>query len=203
MDGTLINSLVSAEIVWGAWAVAHGLDPVKFLPTIHGARSVDTITKLNLPGVDPVVEARKITEAEIEIVEGIVEIPGAIHLLKSLPAKKWAIVTSAPRALAMARIKAAGLPVPEVLVAAEDVTQGKPNPDCYRLAAKKLNVDITDCLVFEDAPIGIKAGENSGAEVMVITATHAHPMVIVHPSIPHYLSLKWQQESDGFLCLKG
>ena len=180
MDGTLLNSIIAAERVWTIWAQRHDLDVAAFLPTIHGVRSVDTIRRLNLPGLDPVLEAEGISRAEIEDVEGVVSIEGAARLLASLPAERWAIVTSAPRALAEARLKAASLELPANLITAEDVSQGKPAPDCFLLAAKRLGVDIRDCLVFEDAPAGIAAAEAAGASVMVITATHEHAITTAH-----------------------
>jgi sugar-phosphatase len=205
MDGTVLNSIASAERVWGAWAKRQGLDVEAFLPTIHGARSVDTIAALKIPGLDPAVEAHGITQDEIKTAEGIVEISGAIRFLKALPVNRWAIVTSAPRALAEARIRAAGLPQPPLLIAAEDVTAGKPDPQGYRLAAQKLGVDIADCLVFEDAAVGIEAGHAAGAHVVIITETHnhplGHPLTSVHPQIPAYADLTPHIDTDGYIRL--
>lgn len=201
MDGTILNSIASAERVWSAWAQRQGLDVATFLPTIHGARSVDTIAKLNLPGIDPAIEAHGITLAEIETVEGIVEITGAAKFLAALPADSWAIVTSAPRALAEARIRAAGLPLPPLLIAAEDVSAGKPDPQGYLLAAKKLGVNIADCLVFEDAAVGIEAGHAAGAQVVVVTATHHQPMTTPHRHIPAYGDLTPVADPDGYIRL--
>lgn len=172
MDGTIINSIAAAENVWAKWARAHGIDVETFLPTIHGRRAIDTITSLNLPGVDAATEAAYITQAEIAEVEGIEEIPGAAAFLNRIPVSSWAVVTSAPRELALTRLKAAGLPIPQVLITAEDVEQGKPKPDCYLLAAKRLGVSCTDCLIFEDAEIGIAAALASGGTLVVVTATH-------------------------------
>ncbi len=172
MDGTLINSIAAAENVWARWARSHGIDVETFLPTIHGRRAIDTIASLNLPGVDAATEAAYITQAEIAEVEGVQEIPGAAAFLKQIPQNRWAVVTSAPRELALTRLKAAGLPIPQVLITAEDVEQGKPQPDCYLLAAKKLGVNCADCLIFEDAEIGIQAALASGGTLVVITATH-------------------------------
>lgn len=182
MDGTLINSIAAAENVWAKWARSHGIDVETFLPTIHGRRAIDTIKSLNLPGVDATAEAATITQAEIAEVEGIEEIPGATAFLVQIPLAKWAVVTSAPRELALTRLKAAGLPMPRVLITAEDVDQGKPKPDCYLLAAKRLGVSCTQCLIFEDADIGIQAALASGGTVVVITATHSHhsPAVAEH-----------------------
>lgn len=172
MDGTIINSIAAAENVWAKWARSHGIDVETFLPTIHGRRAIDTIASLNLPGVDAVREAAYITQAEIAEVEGIEEIPGAAAFLKQIPPSKWAVVTSAPRELALTRLKAAGLPIPQVLITAEDVEQGKPKPDCYLLAAKRLGVNCADCLIFEDAEIGIAAALACGGTLVVVTATH-------------------------------
>ncbi|MGB7192545.1 MAG: HAD-IA family hydrolase [Collimonas pratensis] len=202
MDGTILNSIAAAERIWGVWALRHGLDVASFLPTIHGARAVDTVARLALPGVDPEQEAIGITLAEIADVEGIVEISGAADFLRSLPADKWAVVTSAPRDLAARRMKAAGIPVPAVLVTAEDVAAGKPHPDGYLLAASKLNVDARDCLVFEDAAVGIAAGEAAGATVMVVTATHFHPLASPHPSINSYETMLIEIDSDGLMLLQ-
>ena len=99
MDGTVLTSIAAAERVWTTWAVRHGVDVKAFLPTIHGARAIDTITRLGLPGVDAEAEAKWITEAEIEDVEGVFEVAGAAAFLKLLPAHQWAIVTSAPLSL--------------------------------------------------------------------------------------------------------
>lgn len=202
MDGTILNSIAAAERIWGAWALRHGLDVASFLPTIHGARAVDTVARLGLPGLDPEQEAIGITLAEIADVEGIVEVSGAADFLRSLPVDKWAVVTSAPRDLAARRMKAAGIPAPAVLVTAEDVAAGKPHPDGYLLAAGKLGVDARDCLIFEDAPVGIAAGEAAGATVMVVTATHFHPLASPHPSINSYQAVRIEIDGDGLMLLQ-
>ncbi|MEP7454414.1 HAD family hydrolase [Phyllobacterium sp. SB3] len=201
MDGTILNSTVAAERVWSKWAEAHGLDVAAFMPTMHGVRAIDTIRRLGLPGVDPEVEAAKITEDEIKDVEGVMALPGAASFLASLPPEKWAIVTSSPLELAKRRLAAAGIPVPATLVTAEDVKIGKPNPDCYLLGARKLGVDASDCLVFEDATAGILAGDAAKADVMVITATHKHPVETTHTTIPDYENVTFRSVQDGRLSI--
>ena len=186
MDGTILSSIAAAERVWAGWAARHGLDVAAFLPTIHGRRSVETVRQLGLPGVDAQAEADEITRLEIDDVAGIEAIDGAAAFLAALPAGRWAIVTSAPRALALRRIEAAGLPLPAVIVTSEDVVNGKPAPDCFRLAARQLGVQVEQCLVFEDAPAGIAAAEAAGAAVVVITATHTHPIATRHPQLAGY-----------------
>lgn len=197
MDGTLLSSIASAERTWSRWAAAHGLDVAAFLPTIHGVRSVETIRRLGLPGIDPEAEAAAITRAEMEDVGDVTEIPGARAFLAAIPPDRWAIVTSAPRALAERRLAAADMPVPTLMVAAEDVAQGKPAPDCFLLAARRLGVAPQDCCVFEDAPAGIRAAEAAGAALVVITATHHEPAPAEHPALPDYSGLRVETVPDG------
>lgn len=202
MDGTLLNSIAAAERVWAAWARRHGLDVEAFLGTIHGVRAIDTVNRQALPGVDAQAEARGITEAEIEDVEGVLAIPGAVAFLQSLPAHRWAVVTSAPKALALRRMHAAGLVPPAVMITAEDVASGKPDPACYLLGAQRLGVPIGECLVFEDAPVGIRAGEAAGADVLVVTSAHGEPMVTDHPTIASYDRVHVQCDAAGSLRLR-
>jgi sugar-phosphatase len=203
MDGTILTSIVAAERVWAGWARRHGLDVDAFLPTIHGVRSVETVRRLGLPGVDPEAEAAEITRLEIEDVDGVEAIAGAHAFLAALPADRWAIVTSAPRALATRRLEAAGLPVPPVMITAEDVDRGKPAPDCFLLAADRLGVPADHCLVFEDTSAGFAAAEAAGAAVMVITVTHAHPLETAHPGVPDYAALGARVGPEGSLEITG
>ncbi|MCA0060501.1 MULTISPECIES: HAD-IA family hydrolase [unclassified Mesorhizobium] len=202
MDGTLINSIASAERVWSDWARRQGLDVAAFLPTIHGVRAIETIAGLALPGVDPAHEADLLLKAEAADLEGIVQIASAAAFLNALPPERWAIVTSAPRELALLRMKAAGIPVPAVLIAAEDVSRGKPAPDCFQLGATRLGVDARDCLVFEDAPAGITAAEAAGAAVMVINATHRHPLATQHAAIAGYDAIGVTVDERGWIALE-
>ena len=196
MDGTLISSTASAERVWAAWARRHGIDVEAFLPTIHGVRSVETIRRQNIPGVDPEREAAVITELEIADVEDIVPIPGAARFLASLPEGRWAIVTSAPRDLAKARLAAAGMPMPKFIVTAEDVVDGKPNPACFRLGAERLGADPAACLVFEDAEAGLLAAEAAGAEAVVI-GSHGGTPAGRHPIVANFEELAAVIGRDG------
>jgi sugar-phosphatase len=189
MDGTILTSLLAAERVWTRWALKHGVDVPHLMATLHGKRSIDTVRSLALPGIDPVAEADAITRAEIDDVEGVEAIPGVGDFLAALPRERWAIVTSAPRDLALARIAAAMLPLPELMIASEDVPRGKPAPDPYLIAADRLGFQATDCLVFEDAPAGIQAGEHAGASIVVISATHASPAETPHPRFADYHGL--------------
>jgi len=202
MDGTILNSIKAAERIWSVWAGRQGLDVAAFLPTIHGVQSVETIRRLGLAGIDPEVEAAAITQAEIDDVAGIEPIAGAAGFLAALPGGRWAVVTSAPRALALRRIEAAGLSSPPLLIAAEDVRHGKPAPDCFQLAAGRLGTTADRCLVIEDSAAGIAAAEQAGARVLVVTSTHAAPVESIHPAIHDYRDLVLVKEQDGSLWIR-
>jgi len=197
MDGTLLNSIAVVERVWTGWAVRHGFEPEVFLKTIHGVRASDVIRNLALPGVDPEHEAKLLLQEELEDVNGIIEIPGSVKFLNSLPPERWAIVTSAPTELFKLRMAAAGIPMPKVIVTGEEVSSGKPSPEGYRLGAERLGVDPAKCLVFEDAVAGILAGEAAGADVVVVTQTHATPFETPHMSIADYLGSSVTTAEDG------
>lgn len=199
MDGTILTSIRAAERVWGNWAAGHGLDVAAFLPTIHGKRTEETVRGLNLPGVDPVAEAARITVAEIEDVVGVEAIAGVASFLAALPDRRWAIVTSAPRALALARIAAAGLPLPQVLVAAEDVERGKPAPDPFLLGARRLGFAPGECLVFEDTLAGLQSAAAAGMASVVVTVTHGHPLETDVVGVLDYAQLRVEPTAEGLL----
>ena len=182
MDGTLVDSRAVVERVWRKWAVRNNLDPAAILEVSHGRRAIDTVCAFSTRTMDVDAEARWLAKEEISDVEGIVAVPGARQLLRQLDPNDWAIVTSADRALASRRLNAAGLPVPRTLISAEDVKNGKPDPDGYNLAAAKLGSTSDRCLVFEDAPAGIEAGLNAGSDVVAITAARPHEFEEMCPS---------------------
>ena len=201
MDGTLLSSTVAAERAWTRWAQRHDVDLETFLPTIHGVRSQDTIAKLNLPGIDVEAEAAWLDNEEATDVQGVVPINGVIDFLKRLPPDRWAVVTSANIPLMKARMGAAGLEPPAVLITAEDVQRGKPDPQGYRMAAERLGVDVTDCLIFEDAPAGIGAAEAAGADVVVVSAAWTHPIETPHPRLTDYDAVRLTVHEDDRLSL--
>jgi len=199
MDGTLLSSIEAAERVWGRWAAQFGIDAATFLPSIHGRRTIESVRSLNLPGIDPEEQAHAITQAELQDVAGIHAIPGAREFIASLPKDRWAIVTSAPRALAIRRLEAIELRPPAVFITAEDIPKGKPDPACYQLAASQLGYKTEDCVVFEDAVAGIQAGEAAGSAVVVITATHQHAIDTPHLTVKDYTNLRTIASADGKL----
>jgi len=201
MDGTILNPIRTAERIWGAWAQRQGIDVESFVPTIHGVQSIETIRRLGLAGIDPATEAAMITKAEIDDVEGIDAIAGAAAFLSALPNTRWAIVTSAPRALALRRIEAAGLPAPPLLIAAEDVARGKPAPDCFHLAAGMLGTTAAKCLVIEDSVAGVASAASAGATVLVVTATHHKAMETQHATIKDYRDLVLHRLPNGAIAI--
>ena len=186
MDGTVLNSLEATERVWARWAARHGLDARTVVRGAHGQRAVDSLTRLNIAGLDVMAEAAEVTRMELEDMEGVRPIAGVSRFLRSLPGDGWAIVTSAPLALAQRRLAAAGIAAPAALITAEDVSTGKPDPSGYQLAARRLGASAADCAVFEDALAGIKAGEAAGSKVIVITATHGEPLRTSHPAFSSF-----------------
>ncbi len=170
LDGTLIDSSGSTRRAWSAFAVRHGLDPEEVVESVQGQPSRESVRRL-APDVDPVFEQGLVEQAELADTEGIVALPGALAALNS--DKKVAIVTSCTDALAAVRIGAAGLPRPEVVITADRVSNGKPDPEAFLLGAHELGVNPSDCIVFEDAPAGIAAGKAAGALVVGLRTTHS------------------------------
>jgi sugar-phosphatase len=170
IDGTLVDSSAVVERAWRQVAREFGLDGDLVVASCHGRRSVDTVAEFFPP------EDRAAAQVRIDALEladrEVVACRGAAELLATLDGQPWAAVTSGPRRLMTARLAAAGLPVPEVLVTAEDVEHGKPAPDGYLLAARSLGVGAGDCVVVEDSPAGVAAGQAAGALVVAVTTTH-------------------------------
>ncbi|MFB9446906.1 HAD-IA family hydrolase [Dactylosporangium vinaceum] len=183
IDGTLVDSTPVVERTWRTWGAAHGYDAEEILRVCHGRRTADTVAMFIPP------DGRAAAVAELEALEradfdGVVALPGAAALLDRLAPHRWAAVTSGPRALMRARLAAAGLPAPDVLVAAEDVTAGKPDPEGYRKAAAALGFDARRCLVVEDAPAGLAAGRAAGAATVAVATSHALAELNADAAIP-------------------
>ena len=167
-DGVLVDSVEAGNDAWTRWAEEFGQDPGHVLSVIHGRRAADTVADLITDDRRAAATAR-IDELELETAHRARALPGSLELLTSLAASegvRWAVATSGGLPLARARLGAAGLPLPEVLVTAEDVASGKPAPDPYLTAADRLGVDPADCIVFEDTEAGIEAGSAAGATVV-------------------------------------
>ncbi|MFJ7116439.1 HAD family hydrolase [Streptomyces albogriseolus] len=172
-DGTLVSSLDSVNRCWTRWAVEYGLTAEDFARIeLHGRPAAEIAADLLPAPVVPQAVAR-IEELEVEDVAdgGVGLLPGTKDFLAGLPAERWAVVTSATRRLAEARLGAVGI-LPKTLVAADDITRGKPDPEPYLLAARMLGVAPADCIVFEDAPAGLQAGRAAGMTTVALATTH-------------------------------
>lgn len=162
MDGTLVDSTAASERIWRAWSAEQGVDPEAVLAYSQGRRTLDTARRFATTEEIARAAATRIEGLEIAADDGTIAIEGAKVLLDRLPADRWAVVTSAGPNLASRRLVAAGLPIPEILITAGDVEKGKPDPEGYLLAAKRLGVTPEGCIVFEDTFAGHEAARRAG-----------------------------------------
>lgn len=196
MDGTLVDSTAVVEEVWGEFAARYGLDIDEILSTSHGIQAADTVRRFAPAGADVVALTAELGAMERARTAGIVALPGAAELLRSLPAEAVALVTSADRNLADIRMDAAGLAMPATAVTAELVTRGKPHPEGYLKAAGLLGVQPEDAVVFEDAPAGIAAGVAAGIRTVAVGPnTGELPAGVLH--IPGYSAVTASVETDA------
>ena len=182
MDGILISSIASVERSWTKWAEMRGVDPEYARSSAHGRRAIENVALLR-PDLDSEAELRVIEEIELADGDGLTVLPGVLELLAALPAHRWTVVTSATERLARIRLEQAGVPVPPRLITAESVTHGKPDPAPYRAGAALLGLAPEDCVVFEDAAPGARAGRAAGC--IVIATTFSHPAESLKAA--HYL----------------
>jgi sugar-phosphatase len=174
LDGVMVDSSASIERAWRAWAGTRGLSWHTVEAHISGYLTVDTIRAV-LPNLSPEAvehEALDVNRRQVLDASHIAPGAGMQRFVDALPRSCWAVVTSCPRNLALARLSAAGYPFPPILVTAEDVVRGKPDPEGYLLAADRLSVMAKNCLVLEDSPAGIAAARGAGMAVIGITTSH-------------------------------
>jgi len=171
MDGILISSIGSVERSWTRWCRMRGVDPEYAISVIHGRRAIDSLRAIR-PDLDAEKELEILEDFEVEDVDDIVVLPGVRELLNALPHNRWTVVTSATERLARVRLEAAGLPVPDVFVHGDTVTQGKPHPAPFLSGADLLGVAPDACVVFEDSTSGVAAGKAAGCTVVATLFTH-------------------------------
>jgi sugar-phosphatase len=171
LDGVLMDSTRAVERQWRLWAEENCLDPAKIIEVAHGRRTVETIS-LVMPHIDAAAEAAKLEKREANDVEGVTVMPGACDLLASLPRGRWCVVTSGTRYLATRRLALGNLPIPDTLITADDVREGKPHPEPYLKGAERLGVEPPECLVIEDAPAGIRAARAAGMKAIGLASTY-------------------------------
>lgn len=172
LDGVLVDSEASVERTWRIWTARHGLDPAQIIKVAHGRKVEETLREV-ASHLDTDAEARELEQIEIEDAANVRKVEGASELLAALPTGSWAIVTSGTRAIATARMRNTGLPIPRILVSADDVENGKPDPECYLKAAKLIGVAPQRCVVVEDAPPGIQAARSAGMTVIAVATTYS------------------------------
>jgi sugar-phosphatase len=175
MDGTLANSDAAVERAWTTWAAEHGVDAAEAIEMAHGSPSEPTVRKL-LPHLNEaaiVVAVARQMELQYDDLADVVPTPGALDLLAVLAARQlpWAVVTSADDRLARARLGAAGIVAP-VHVTVDDIAAGKPDPEGYLRAAEVVGVPAADCLVVEDADVGLAAARAAGAHTAALRGLH-------------------------------
>jgi mannitol-1-/sugar-/sorbitol-6-phosphatase len=171
LDGVLVDSTGSVTRQWRRWAEEQNLDPDKVVEIAHGVRTIEIVRRL-APQLDAQAETLRLEKREADDHEGVSVMPGAADLLSTIPEDRWCVVTSGTRYLATSRLKLGNLPIPKVLVSADDVSKGKPHPEPYLMGAKLLGVNPTECLVVEDAPAGIRAAHAGEMKAIGITSTY-------------------------------
>ena len=198
IDGTLVDSTGAVERTWRTFAAAHGLDAEAILRVCHGQLSEDTIADL-LPPSERDGAVAELARLELDDLGDVVALPATGTLLRELPGNRWAAVTSGSQELMRTRLAAAGLPVPDVLIAADDVSAGKPDPEGYLKAAAALGHDITRCLVVEDAPAGLLAGRNAGAKTLAVATSHDAAELTADAVVADLTSCRVGRVADGLV----
>jgi sugar-phosphatase len=198
MDGTLVDSNACVEKLWREWAAPHNVDIGHLLSVCHGRRNRDVIRDV-APQLDAARESARFDAREILERDGIRAVTGAAAFLAALPPACWAVVTSASRELATVRLECAGLPIPDVLICADDVRRGKPDPEGYTLAARRLGVPPERCLVVEDTPPGLAAGISAGMKVLGVTTTHSREALSSAPCAGDFARVRVSRDGQrGF-----
>jgi len=171
LDGVLCDSTRAVDREWREWAGRKGVDGDAVMAIAHGVRTIEVIRRV-APHLDAEAEAAAIENHEAHDQRGVVVMPGASELVKAIPSGRWGVVTSGSRLLAANRLRHCGLPVPEVLVTSDDVTNGKPDPEPYLKGASLLGFSPQECLVIEDAPAGIQSAKAGGMKVIGLASTY-------------------------------
>lgn len=195
LDGVLVDSTGSVDRQWRAWAREQGIDEQKVIDVAHGVRTIEVIRRV-APHMDAETEVLRLEQREADDHDGVSLMPGAVELVGSIPEGQWGVVTSGTRLLASARLQWAGLPLPRVLVTAEDVTHGKPDPEPYLRGAQLLGAKPEDCLVIEDAPAGIQSAQAGGMKVVGLTSTYGAPQLQAADAVVQKLA-QVQVRKDG------
>lgn len=205
VDGTLVDSTPAVERIWRAWSAEYGFDAETVLRGAHGRRSEDTIRELvDHEQLDSAVRRQQVLE--MEDLGDVKALPGARDLIARLaahPTLRFALATSLSKPLLTARMAAAGLPLPANVITSELVVHGKPDPECYLLAARELGVSPQDCAVIEDSPSGLIAAKAAGATAIAVTNTFSAEHLAAHADAVISSLLALDVTADGLRIERG
>ncbi|SCK40789.1 HAD-IA family hydrolase [Streptomyces sp. WMMB 322] len=182
MDGTLVNSDAVVERVWRDWAVSKGIDPTAVLSISHGRQGHATMADVfpDRPAEVNHAENEVLLARETRELDGIVPVAGALAFMAAVATVPHALVTSADRGLATARMRAAEVRVPDVCITAEHVSASKPDPEGFLKGAAELGLPPEECVAFEDSGAGIAAARAAGMRVVGVGARAAEHAPTVH-----------------------
>lgn len=197
LDGVLVDSAECVKRHWRRWAARHGLDADEIVRVAHGRRTAETIATV-APHLDAELESAELARGEEIDTVGVYEVAGARELLGCLPRDAWAIATSGNRRTALTRLRHTGLPEPAVLISADDVSRGKPDPEVYLLAARRLGIVAGDCVVVEDTPAGVESAQAAQMQVIAVASTHTRDaLASADVVVDHLRDLVVRVDADG------
>lgn len=196
LDGVLVDSEPVIHRMWRGWAVRRGLAPDEVIALTPGRPAAETI-RLVAPELDAEAEALALEPEQVAGLAELRSIPGARSLVTGLRAGRWAVVTSGSRFVATTRLGAVGIPEPDVLITADDVARGKPDPEGYLTAAGLLGVAAGECVVVEDARSGVLAARAAGMRVVGIDGPHLGSRDDLLFAVPDLTGLHIEENSDG------
>lgn len=171
LDGVLVDSAECVERTWRNWATHHRLNPERVIALAHGRRAIETV-RLVAPELGAAAELAALAASEATTSNGVYEVAAARELLELLPADRWGVVTSGIRAVAEFRLRHTRLPSPSVMVCADEIVHGKPDPEGYLIAAARLGRAAADCIVIEDTPAGIESAQAAGMRAIAVASTY-------------------------------
>lgn len=196
MDGTLVDSSAVIERAWHWWSARHGIPVEPILQVQQGRPNREVLREFG-PDLDLDAEAAAFLRFEETDTEGVVPVPGALEAVRQAQQGLWAVVTSADRSLAEVRLQTTGFPLPPVLVGADMITRGKPDPECFLLAAERLRVSPAECIVFEDAKAGVAAGKAAGMPVVGLLTSLSKADLPADWHVPDFRSVRISQQRNG------
>ncbi|MFZ0215469.1 MAG: HAD-IA family hydrolase [Candidatus Dormiibacterota bacterium] len=200
LDGTLVDSTTLITRSWTAWAVEQGLTREDFRQVpLHGRPARDIVRDL-VPAERVDGALASIIAIELATPGGVVPLPGAVELLRSLPRHRWGIVTSGSDGIARPRLRVLDLEAP-ALVTADDVRHGKPDPEPFLLCAARLGVAPEQCVVVEDAPAGLAAARAAGMRAIAVSTTHERSELVADVIVDRLTSVRAVTDASGVVLL--